>query len=257
MDNNEELNAVDQVPEEEKLVETEEVQESKGEETPEDFHVPKKLLGKSNEEIIREYQELEKTLGRQGRELGELRKKTKGEESTPIASRPVVDPTPERNSGQEDLDKFYDELWEQNPKQAPKLYAQLIRERDRQQELLNQTTQIVQAASEGRLPGYEDFNDLRPTMVSVANELLPYVAPSEVNNPKVFQALYLIAKGLTLPNKLKDLEKEAMDKAKKKVVEKQLAFSEDGTSSSESESVPFSAKHMSYSEMKKVLGISD
>ena len=56
-------------------------QPSKTEEQPQqeaDFEIPDKFQGKSMEDIISSYENLEKELGRKGQEIGELRQVTDG-----------------------------------------------------------------------------------------------------------------------------------------------------------------------------------
>lgn len=62
------------------------------------FEVPKKFQGKSEEEVIQSYLELEKELGRKGNEIGELRKltdtlihKSLAETTKPVESTPKVE----------------------------------------------------------------------------------------------------------------------------------------------------------------------
>lgn len=62
---------------EEQEIEEEVSQDLEDQDTPEndnEFEIPDKFKGKSTADIVRSYQELEKTLGRQAQELGEYRK---------------------------------------------------------------------------------------------------------------------------------------------------------------------------------------
>lgn len=91
---------------------TEEVTEGTPDSSPDDM--PAKFKGKSTQDIIKAYTELEKTLGRQGQELGELRRATAEYLASDLEAKrsanknEKVDPEKFYENGPEYVDKLVD-----------------------------------------------------------------------------------------------------------------------------------------------------
>lgn len=226
------------------------ISEAKSEDT--ESQIPKKFIGKSMDEVLKSYAELEKEIGRTRAELGEKNKKL--ESLSTIPQQSVQQPVAENDikTFEQQLMAEYDRDWREDPKQAiPNLLTKVERVKEYQNNYTQQM-QLAQAAAQGQVPGMEDFAELQPTMVQLVQEFGPLINPSLDTHPKALQAVYLMAKGLALTDKLNKTQSQ-LKTAKKS--EKLEAYSESPSTSQGSDSVDFSS--LSLEEMKKFLGVVD
>lgn len=122
IDSEEELKQEEEVieeqPEEEVVAEEQEPEPPQAEEDDEE-DVPEKYKGKSKKDIIRMHQEVEKAFGRQGSEIGELKRQFQQfqEERTVSKQAPDVE---EEIDFLDDPNKFVDSKFEKNIRNHPK-----------------------------------------------------------------------------------------------------------------------------------------
>lgn len=110
------------------------------------------------------------------------------------------------------LEEMYDEEFINDPKNAMKnllarkeLLASMKRD-------LTHTQNVVVMATEGKIPGWEDFKDLVPEVASLAEEYKPFVRPEFGGHVKLVELLAWAARGKKLTYEgLK--AKEAAEKA--------------------------------------------
>lgn len=211
--------------------------------------IPTKFVGKTTDEIVKSYSELEKEKGRLANKVSEAERKAKELEAqlfntqsrTQNPNQPVVSSQPIKS-----IEDQYAEEWEQDPKQAVINYNKRKEELSVIRSNESQSNTFYTQAMSGKLQGYEDFPELEPTMKELVPQVIDLVHPSMINHPKTIQVLHLIARGL-------NVDKVASQKAKNiaaKNREKEQAFSE--SSSSTGESVDFAK--LPLSDMRKYLG---
>lgn len=198
-----------------------------------------RFAGKSPSEIIKAYHETERLMGRQAQELGEYRRRFQmSQENKPVMSKQ-----------EKTLEDIFLEDFDKNPANALLNYQKgkevqqfLAREEFEAQNLVN-------SAKSGKLPGWEDFNELEPLMIDLAIEHQHLLNPALVNSPKAIQALLLMARGASLSAKEKKLEETAINKAAEKVRAKERAIVENSSpTTKDSEEVSWD---MSIEEIRK------
>lgn len=140
-DNNEEYSSVDDM-----AVTTEEVLEAQ----PEEDDLPDKYRGKSAAEIAKMHQEAEKALGRQGGEVGELRKIVDDFVKTQLAAKTAPEQTQEESIDEDD--------WYLNPHKA---VEKAISNHPKLKQAEQMTLQMQQARAVETLKAqHPDFSDI-------------------------------------------------------------------------------------------------
>ncbi len=149
-----------------------------------EVELPEKFQGKSMEEIVSSYENLEKELGRKGQEIGELRKLTDGILQQQVANNDSV-----TTAQEEDLDFFDDP--ERSVSKAIENHPK-FREFEEQQKIqhINATTQKIQQAHPDFLDIVQDTkfqewvknSPVRQNLFSAAHNRYDYNAAMELFN---------------------------------------------------------------------------
>lgn len=226
-----------------------------------DDSIPEKFIGKSPLDIIKSYNEVEKSYSKVASERAQERKAREEWETKykDLESRFNLSQTQtaDREESKPEVDPFteYDAEFENDPKKAiksliGKTQAQLSHER----QLMAMEAEQRQATDyyNTQKKDNQDFAKLEPTMIDLAKEYGDLVDPRKVNSVKALKLLHLAARGA----KIEDYLSEARSAAKKETTtirdEKRQAYSE-GPSSKSSGRTKF--EDLSVTDMEKVLGI--
>lgn len=226
--------------------------------------IPKKFVGKSNEEILRAYNDLERHTSKISSERADERKQREALENRmrDLESRLAAQPNPQavQHDRIEESDPLadYDEQFESNPKEAIKTIVKKVAQKADQR--ISQSRMETEQADATRyynekMNSDPDFAKLSPKMQQIAREYADLVRPEKLTSVKSLMLLHLAARGSTVDNYVS----EAVSKAKKEGIsvreEKRGASSESGGTSGGKDSVNFA--DLSLEEMEKFLGRSD
>jgi hypothetical protein len=255
-----------ETPDEASLAETgpsEEEQALLGE--PEDTQIPKKFVGKSFDEILSSYQELEQYKGKLSSELGAERKRAEElEERLKALENASSQPSPEFQTyaqptapqpQQQPVDPFsnWDEQFESDPAMATKAAIQqsqdALRESQRMQQIQQQVTQAQNYFHQQKEKN-PDYARREPLQRQLAEQFLHIIHPDFQYSVAALKLLDLASKGADVGY----YEKTAADKALAEKVsvkeEKRQAYAESSYSEGE-DSVNF--EELSMEEMRKLL----
>lgn len=111
------------------------------------------------------------------------------------------------------------------------------------------TVNAYYALKAGKVPGYEDFPELEPTVTTLANHYKNLIHPDQLNSPKTLEVLTLMARGLKAQEIAQKARNEGVQSVAKTDTLKQKAFME-GSSSTVSSTPAFSPE-LSLAEMEK------
>lgn len=212
--------------------------------------IPEKWVGKKFEDVVAAYSEVEKEKGRLADEVGSHRKKVEELEQRLQQALSQPSPQPVATQKEKTPEELYEEEWQVDPKQAALNYTKRTQEVAEQKNLAMQTVQYYQAAKSGQLKGWEDFNELEPTMTNIAQRYAGLVNPKYLNSPQMLEVLYLMARGSTLDARL---EKERAKVASNQDViakKKAAAFSESPSTSTQG---TVDMNSLSLEELSKIL----
>jgi hypothetical protein len=170
--------------------------------------LPDKFQGKSPEEIVAIYQQLEQRLGQQGQELGELRKFRQETEAklTPPAPAAPEPPPAEPKPSPEEIEKLNEKLladFYENPSQtlesmaakmAEKIVEQKLGDFQKKLEPLEQA-QAQQQAQQAEVAKIVETNQRRNSFIqevakkSDFKDFQPAIAKMAAENPQLFDVL--------------------------------------------------------------------
>lgn len=187
--------------------------------------IPEKFRGKTLDDVIKSYVEIEKQASRLSNENKELKSKPASNPPVAEASKVPISSQPEKS-----IDELFEEEWHVNPQWATARRQDRAFQQHQQQQMLSDAISWVQAADSGKVAGFEDFAELRPVIAQLAQNFSGLINPNMQNHPIVAQALYLMAKGATFSQSLEKALASKADSVKKKVVEKKNATMETGSS---------------------------
>jgi len=231
---------------------------------PENTHdsIPEKFVGKAPIDIIRSYNEIEKSFHKVSSERADERKAREAleakvrelearvtqppqlHETQPTLKQPEVDPFAE-----------YEQEFDRDPKEAIKSLVGKTREQALREAQLIRMAQEQQLAAEyysTQKAENPEFSKLEPTMLELAKEYGDLVDPSKANSRKALKLLHLAAMGA----KRADYAAELANKAKRETTtireEKRAAFSESSASKGETQK---SLKDMSVEEIERLYGM--
>lgn len=221
-----------------------------------DEGIPQKWVGKSLDDVIKAHREAERRL----HELSEENSRLKKEQETkavqpPAPTEPVINPPVQNVKSMEDwINEEYQKDWQVDPQAAIVKRDQRRDQWRTYQENYNKQVEFGQAAQQGKIPGYEDFGEMLPTMQNLAKEFGPLINPVYETHPTVLRAVYLMAKGLTATEKLK---KVATSKAQvsKAVEQEKLAATAETVSPSANDTV--NPWEMKTEDLAKLIGRVD
>jgi hypothetical protein len=232
---------------------------------PEEDAIPEKYVGKSPAEIIKMHQEAERVIGRLGSEKGfkereaeELRQRMAQLEQrfSQAPQPPQHQPAPQAT--EEDPLQVFRKTWEENPKEAIERAFETIEQRSARQrdqvEFESNNRALAAKYSEMKSKN-SDFDQLEPVMTRMVQSLRQsgLVSDRALNRPEALEFLYKAAKG---ENFDRAVETEAEKKAQKQTQireQKRAAFSESGSSRTESSKSP---NEMTTAELAALVGYS-
>lgn len=213
--------------------------------------IPEKFRGKTFEDLVKAYSEVEKEKSRLANRVHEVETKytqvesylqsqqAQQQQSQPVMSKTVKTP-----------DDIYEEEWQNDPKIAAKNYVVNKQKWDKQQQEFTQSVQILQAMNNGTMHGYEDVPELMPVIQNYAGQLAPYVNPEYANSPLVLEALILMARGATIDSRLEKAKSAGARSAASREKVKEQTFME---TSSPSSGGTIDVTDLSVEELRKIL----
>ncbi len=228
-----------------------------------DEGIPQKWVGKSLDDILKANKELEKKMHQQSEELSRYRKEQEARSERPDpAVQPVppqvqeVSPPVQNVKSMEDwLREEFTKDWGEDPAAAVQRDRQRRDQWRTYQDNYNKQYEFGQAAQAGKVPGMEDFNELLPTMRTVAKDIAPFINPVYETHPVLLQYAYYIAKGITSSDKIK---KVATAKTQiTKAVEQEKASASAEASSANEPAPTVDPWSMKTEDLKKLLGTVD
>lgn len=212
--------------------------------------IPTKFVGKSLDDVLKSYGELEREAGRLRNENGDFKRKLETREtsqvtpkSEPVASAPV-----------KTIEEIYEEEWKEDPKQAVVNYNKRKEYQNNITTLARSQEEFYNEALSGTNATYADFKEYVPVMEEITAKFAPMLTPEARLSPQAIQLAYLVAKGLSVTQKLTEATNLTTQKATEIVKKREKAFSE-SSSTATSDTVDFSK--LSSEERRKILGVAD
>lgn len=228
--------------------------------------IPEKFVGKSPLEIVRAYQESEKAISRLGSEKAARERELEATRARLAALEQQISyvqqsqPTAPTRHEESDPLSVFEEVWDQNPKEAIKKGLEGLKQQ------VSQNLSVLQQESRSKLTAERynklksenpDFAELEPEMVRIANQYRGYIRPEALNSPETIDLIYGLAKAQNM-QKYVQVELERARKSGSVVREqKQGAFSESAAQQSGDSSKTRDFASLSLAEMRALLGIAD
>jgi hypothetical protein len=230
-----------------------------------DESIPEKFRGKSPQEIIRSYKELEKSYGKISSERSHSEK-----EKEAIAQRlaqveqqlqvVAASSSQQQSPAPEEADPFasIDEEFEVDPKGVLKKVVRHLSEQPKKLEQRMSTQARAKEAADfynQQIKENQEFRELEPEMKRLAVQYKDLVKAEHLNSKETMQLLYTLAKGQSVGNYAKAAAEKAVKANNLVKDEKRRAVSESSGAGSTSGSVDF--KDLSLDEMRRMLGVSE
>ena len=216
--------------------------------------IPTKFVGKSVEELIPAYDNLEKELGRLRNEVGEKNKRLQEWEARQNFVQPIVQ-QPVASQPVKTLEDQYLEEFDVNPKAAILKLNKAEKEQMRQELTAAQQQEFYNQAKSGSVKGYDNFAELEPEMINLTGQFVDLIRPDRLTDPKLVKALYLMARGSTSTDQIAKAEKKGAQRAEAIRKEKAASASESPGSSLTKDTVNFEG--LTREEQRKFLGVAD
>lgn len=224
--------------------------------------IPQKFIGKSAQDIIKSYRELESQFGKISSEKAQIEKEREEIRQRQLALESELQrtthqqPVPQQVQVDEDPLSNFDKVFESDPKEAVKETFKKVQEKIQRagQEAYYAAQRQAQAEYYNRMKKENpDFAELEPEMIAIAQKFGPHLHPSVLNSPEAIDLMYSIARGRNV-QKYVQREVEKTKTASQLVrEEKRNTFSET-TNSAGDTARPFES--LSLSEMKAMLGVA-
>lgn len=231
-----------------------------------DDQIPEKFVGKSPLEIIRSYQNAEKTIGRLGsekaqreRELEEERQKRLALEAQFAQQQQAAAQAQYNPPAQQEQDpvQVLESTWHESPLEAVKRALQTKDQRDafqRRQEHQQRMAAATAARWEELKRTNPEATELEPVMSQLAQQYRHLVAPEKLNSPEFVDLLYTQAKARNADKYIAAEVDKRLQKNNAIKQEKRSAFSESSNSQGASTR---NVNDMSREELKALIGYSD
>jgi hypothetical protein len=168
-----------------------------------DEGIPTKWVGKSLEDVIHAHREAERRMHELSEENSKLKKEQEAVKAETVAKPEITPPVAQVKSMDDWIQEEFQKDWQQDPQDAVVKRDQRRDQWRTYQDNYNKQLEFGQAAQAGKVPGYEDFGELLPTMQTANKEFGPLINPVYETHPLALRAVYLIAKGLASTEKLK------------------------------------------------------
>lgn len=214
--------------------------------------IPEKFRGKGVEDILKSYTNLESMTSRIKQENESLKAKAnKADQLEAMLAQQQVQQQyqaqqPVQSTTTAPQDNFM-EVWERDPAAAVLMRTELA-ERKMEQYMKSVATQNHYAQVKTQYP---DFAELEPTMVQLAQRWVNVVGSDKMNSPEVVDALYYMAKGASVDQRMQSAKQQGIKEAQQLQREKQSAFSE-GSTPPRGTVAP---ENLSLEELEKMLGV--
>lgn len=160
------------------------------------------------------------------------------------------------------IEDLFDDEFNTAPKDAVKSYLKREKLAEAMKQELAHTTNVVQLAAEGKVPGWEDFRELVPEIQALVEQYKDYVRPEFGGRVQLVELLAWAARGkraaYQASEKAKQETKDAEEKAAKEKADKakETVFMESGASGVSVNGKEISVEDfgkLSLSEMEKLL----
>jgi hypothetical protein len=225
--------------------------------------IPAKFRGKSAQDIIRAYTELERHAGKLGSEKSHYEKeleaaKQRAQEAEARYQQDAARfqhqaPIQQQQQEADPLSTF-DEIFERDPREAVKNLAKtLVAETNKTREQIALEARANQAADYygKQMRENPDFVAREKDMQRLAQRYAKKLRTEHINDPETIDLLYKLARAERMDSYIEDAVKKSRTAGDMVKQEKRAVFSESSTSSQDS-SVPF--EELSLDEMAKLLG---
>ena len=226
-----------------------------------DSTIPEKFIGKTAEEVISTYSNLEKDHGRISSELGEERKRREelqirmDELRTQYNSQPIAPQQPMAQAPiEQDLDKLFNEEFDEDPKQAI-----LNRQIRHEKKLATDVLLREQALAAKELNSYyhqqvsdnPDFKRREPLMRQLAEKFSGILDQTKINSKETLEFLNLASQGVDIKH-YEELAIKTSKQSVKSVLDEKRAAGSVSSSTEGNDTRAFES--LSLEEMEKEIG---
>lgn len=206
--------------------------------------LPEKFRGKSMEDIVKSYENLEGEHTRAKQLAKEL------EHRVGVYQEVFKNPQYNQPQGKTEQEIFREE-WEQDPAMAT--YNQSQRTLQRTQALNSQTTtQMFYQNAKNDKENFPGFSELEPKMMELAQTYQGLVHPSQINSPATMHLLYKLARAENIGTDFEKAKNQGAKEAETRRKEVSKASFEGPTPASQS----IDPKDMTLEQLEKELGFS-
>ena len=206
--------------------------------------LPEKFRGKSVEDIVKSYENLESEHTRSSQRSKDLEHLVGVYQEA--FKKPVQQP-------QITEDQIFQQEWEQDPKMA--VYNQTQRVAQKMYQMNSQTaTNLFYQNARNDSNNYPDFERLETKMMDLANRYSGLVNPQKIASPETIDLLYKLARAESMPETLSQAKAQGEREAKARHRETQAAGFESPSPVSSSQVKP---EDMTIEQLEKQLGFVD